>query len=71
MNYYAYFFVNHPIEFLLEQSATRQRDARRVPKPTLRARTESVTAGLRRIFTNRIDDGEPILPKLENYPYRD
>jgi hypothetical protein len=41
-----------------------------IPEPTLRARIASATAGLRRIFANPIDLSGPVLPHLENYPYR-
>ncbi len=69
VNAYAYYIVNHHIDHLLEESAKRQRVEELFPQPTLRARISSVAAALRRIF-DPIDVGAPIVPNLENYPYR-
>jgi len=70
VNAYAYYIVNHHIDYLLEQSAKQQRIAMLFPQPTLRARIASATAGLRRFFANPIELSGPVLPNLENYPYR-
>ena len=69
MNAYAYFIVNHHLDYLLEQAAKRQRVEELFPQPSVRARIASALAGLRRVF-DPIDLGGPALPSLENYPYR-
>jgi hypothetical protein len=70
VNAYAYYIVNHHIDYLLEQSAKQQRVAELFPEPTLRDRVASAVAGLRSIFANPIDLSGPVVPTLENYPYR-
>lgn len=68
MNAYAYFVVNHHLDYLLEQAAQQQRVQELFPQPSLRSRIASALAGVRRVF-DPIDVG-PALPKLDNYPYR-
>jgi hypothetical protein len=69
VNYYAYYIVNHHLDFLLEQSADRQRVAMLFPEPALRARIASAATGLRR-FLGPVIVGGPVLPTLENSPDR-
>lgn len=70
MNFYAYWIVNHHIDFLLEESAKRQRIAMLFPEPTLRSRIGAAVGSLSRILANRIDLDGSVLPELEDYPYR-
>ena len=69
MNAYAYFIVNHHLDYLLEQAAKRQRLEELLPQPSIRARIESAIARVRRVF-DPIDLSGPVLPNLEHYPYR-
>ena len=69
MNTYAYFLVNHHLDFLLEQAANNQRYEALLPRTSLRARIASIVAGVRRVF-DPIDLPGPSLPNLDNYPYR-
>jgi hypothetical protein len=69
VNGYAYYIVNHHINYLLEQSARQQRADALFPQPTLRARIASAAAVIRRIF-DPIDLSAPAVPSLQNYPYR-
>jgi hypothetical protein len=69
VNAYAYYIVNHHINYLLEESARKQRVEELFPQPTLRARIASAAAGIRRVF-DPIDLTGPALPTLENYPFR-
>lgn len=69
MNTYAYFLVNHHLNFLLEESAKRQRVNELFPQPSLRTRVASTFAALRRVF-DPVDLTGPALPNLEHYPYR-
>ena len=70
MNFYAYWIVNHHVDFLLEESAKRQQIAMLFPEPTLRTRIRTAVGSLRRFLANRIDLDSPVLPELEDYPYR-
>lgn len=77
MNAYAYDIKNHHIDSMLEQSAYNERVARLFPQPTLRERSASAVAGLRRTvaglvdaFAGPVDLSAPVLPNLESYPYR-
>ena len=69
MNAYAYFVVNHHLDYLLEQAAKQQRVEELFPQPSLRARIASAFAGIRRMF-DPVDLAGPALPNLDNYPYR-
>jgi hypothetical protein len=69
VNAYAYYIVNHHIDFLLEESAKQRRVEALLPRPSLRARIASAVAGVRRVF-DPIDLSAPAVPSLENYPYR-
>jgi hypothetical protein len=69
VNAYAYFVVNHHLNYLLEESAKRQRIEELFPRPSLRARIASAVAGVRRVF-DPVDLSGPALPSLDNYPYR-
>lgn len=69
MNAYAYFIVNHHLDFLLEQAAKQQRIEELFPQPSLRARIASAVAGIRRLF-DPVDLTGPALPSLDHYPYR-
>jgi hypothetical protein len=69
VNAYAYFIVNHHLDYLLEQSAKRQRTEELFPRPSLRARIASVVAGVRRVF-DPVDLSGPVVPRLDKYPYR-
>ncbi len=66
----AYFVATQKMTELLKQSADERLISMSHPKPTLRARIASATAGLRRAFGEPIDLNGPALPTLENYPYR-
>ena len=68
MNAYAYYIVNHHLDYLLEESARNQRVQELFPQPTLRARVASPAAGIRRVF-DPIDFSAPALPNLDNYPF--
>ena len=69
MNAYAYFVVNHHLDYLLEQAAKQRRIDELFPQPSLRARVASALAGIRRVF-DPVDLTGPALPNLDNYPYR-
>jgi hypothetical protein len=69
VNAYAYFIVNHHLDFLLEQAARQQRIDELFPQPSVRARIASAFARVRRVF-DPIELGGPALPTLEHYPYR-
>lgn len=69
MNAYAYFIVNHHLDYLLEQASKQQRVEELFPRPSLRARIASAFDGVRRVF-DPVDLGGPALPNLENSPYR-
>lgn len=68
MNAYAYFIVNHHLNYLLEESAKQQR-VRELFRPSLRDRIASAVAGVRRVF-DPVDLSGPVLPSLDSYPYR-
>ena len=70
MNTYAYFMVNHHLDFLLEQAAKQQRIDELFPQPTLRARIASAFTRLHRFLGGPVDLNGPVLPTLEHYPYR-
>ena len=70
MNAYAYFIVNHHLDFLLEQAARQQRIDELFPQPSIRARIASAIARLRRLAGGSVDLSGPIVPTLEHYPYR-
>ena len=69
MNAYAYFIVNHHLDYLLEQAANQQRVEELFPRPGIRARIASAIAGVRRVF-DPVDLTGPALPNLDHYPYR-
>lgn len=69
MNYYAYYIVNHHLDYLLEQSADRQRVATLFPEPTLRARIGAATTAVRRLM-RPVTVGDVVPPALETYPDR-
>jgi len=69
VNAYAYFIVNHHLDYLLEQAARQQRIDELFPQPSLRARIASALAGVRRVF-DPVELNGPALPNLEHYPYR-
>jgi len=69
VNSFAYDIVNHHLDFLLEQSADRQRVALLFPEPTLRARIVSVGTGVRRLLRPGTA-GSRVLLTLQNYPDR-
>jgi hypothetical protein len=69
VNAYAYFIVNHHLDYLLEQASKRQRVDELFPRPSIRARIASTLAGVRRVF-DPVELSGPALPNLEHYPYR-
>lgn len=69
MNAYAYFIVNHHLDYLLEQAAKQQRIEELFPRRGIRARIASAIAGARRVF-DPVELAGPALPNLEHYPYR-
>ena len=69
MNAYAYFIVNHNLDYRLDRPARWQHFEAPNPRPSLRARIASAVAGARRVF-DPVDLSGPVVPRLENYPYR-
>jgi hypothetical protein len=68
MNAFAVFVVNDHLNTLLEEAAKRR--AVQGDKPGLSARIGSAAARLRSAFTTPVDAADPVLPKLDGYPYR-
>jgi hypothetical protein len=66
VNAYALLAVNEHLEYMRAESARRYRFAQ--PGPSLRDRIASVTNGLRRSLG--AESSAPLLPALQDYPYR-
>ena len=68
MNAYAIFAVNEHLEYLIDEAARNR--AANVGKPNLRARIANAVASVRVGASSAADNVSPVLPKLEDYPYR-
>ena len=66
MNAYALLAVNEQLEYLRAESARRQYNVN--PGPSLRDRVASAVDGLRRVFGSGASG--PMVPTLQDYPYR-
>ena len=68
MNAYAIFVVNHHLQVLLDEAATRRQ--LKVEKPGLRQRIASAASSVKTAVTSPADYSRSILPDLQDYPYR-
>lgn len=66
MNALAVIYVNEHLDMLRSEAQAR-RTASLAERRTLRDRLASAASDVRRILGG--DAGDPVMPKLENYPY--
>jgi len=68
MNAYAVFVVTEHLETLRREAAERR--LANETRPTVSARIAARMAGLRSLFRTSYAASDPIIPRLDGYPYR-